>query len=303
MKAARYTKKPSGKLLEIVEIGIPSPRENEVLIKVCAISINPLDWRMKSARPGVDVAGQVEAVGKNVTRFKPGDAVFGTGKGGFAEYAVGRESRLALKPDNVTYEQAASVPIAGLTALQGLRDAGRLKSGQKVLINGAAGGVGTFAVQIAKALGAHVTGVCSARNVAQTLALGADRAIDYASCDFTTEDERYDLLVDNVGNRPLSAMRRVLKPQGRCILVGAQKEVWPILARILTALLLSPFLRQKFRLFIAKANMADLTILGELMQFGKLKPAIDHVYRFEEIRSASEYAEGGHARSKVVVAL
>jgi NADPH:quinone reductase-like Zn-dependent oxidoreductase len=303
MKAAVYSKRPAGKFLEFVEIGIPTPKENEVLIKVCATSINPLDWRMKAARPGVDVAGQVERVGSNVTKFKTGDAVFGAAKGAFAHHAVGKESDLALKPDNITFEQAASVPIAGLTALQGLRDVGHLKSEQKVLINGAAGGVGTFAVQIAKGFGAHVTGVCSAGNVAQTLALGADRAIDYASRDFTTGEERYDLLLDNVGDRPLSDLRHVLTPRGRCVLVGAQKKLWPILMRVLKALLLSPFQRQKFIFFIAKVRPADLIILGELMQSGKVKPAIDHVYRFEEIADAIAYVEKGHARSKVVVSL
>lgn len=303
MKAAIYTKRPSGKSLEFAEIETPAPLENEVLIKVCASSINPLDWRMKSARPGVDVAGEIEAIGKNVTRFKPGDAVFGTGKGAFAQFAIARESKLALKPDKVTFEQAASLPIAGLTALQGLRDVGHLQSGQKVLINGAAGGVGTFAVQIAKTLGAHVTGVCSAGNVAQTLTLGADRAIDYASTDFTREEERYDVLLDNVGHRPLSDLRRALTPRGICVLVGAPKEMWLILTRIVKARAWSPFLRQRLTFFIAEVRQADLTILGELIQSGKVKPAIDQVYRFEEIAAAVAYVEKGHARSKVVVRL
>lgn len=301
MKAAVYTKSKSGKVLEIVETEAPVPKENEVLIRVRAASVNPLDWRLKGKRPGVDVAGEVEAIGKDVTHFKPGDAVFGLCKGAFAECACASEADLAVKPESVTFEQAAAIPIAGLTALQGLRDTGRLQPGQKVLINGAAGGVGTFAVQIAKALGAHVTGVCSTRNVEQTLALGADRVIDYTRDDFTKHDERYDLLLDNVGNRTLSDFRRVLVPRGRCAMAGAPKEMWAVLTRLLKALVWSPFLRQKFTFFIAKRKSEDLMALCEMMKAGKVTPVIDRQYSLDETSDALSYVETGHARAKVVI--
>lgn len=301
MKAAVYTKSKSGKVLEILDVAIPVPKDNEVLVKVRAASINPLDWRMKSKRPGVDVAGEVEAVGKSVTQFKPGDAVFGMGKGTFAEYACASDSNLARKPESVIFEQAAAVPIAGLTALQGLRDIGQLQAGQKVLINGAAGGVGTFAVQIAKAMGAHVTGVCSMRNLDQTLALGADRVIDYTRNDFTTDEARYDLLLDNVGNRTLSDFRRVLTPRGRCALAGAPKELWAVFTRIAKAFAWSPFLRQKLVFFIAKLKGKDLTTLCDMMTAGKVTPMIDRCYPLTELGDAIAYVEDGHARAKVVI--
>jgi NADPH:quinone reductase-like Zn-dependent oxidoreductase len=301
MKAAVYTKGKSGKVLEILELGIPVPKDNEVLIKVRAASVNPLDWRMKSKRPGMDVAGEVEAAGKNVTRFKRGDAVFGLCKGAFAEHVCGSESGLVRKPESVTFEHAAAVPIAGLTALQGLRDTGHLQAGQRVLINGSAGGVGTFAVQIAKALGAHVTGVCSTKNVDQTLALGADRAIDYTRNDFTRDDARYDLLLDNVGNRTLSDFRRVMAPRGRCAMAGAPKETWAVLTRLLKAFAWSPFLRQKFTFFIAKMKSKDLMVLCEMMTAGKMTPVIDRRYRLTELGDAIAYVEEGHARAKVVI--
>jgi NADPH:quinone reductase-like Zn-dependent oxidoreductase len=301
MKAAVYTKKKPGKVLGIRELEKPIPSDNEVLIKVHAASVNPLDWRMKSRRPGVDVAGQVEAVGRRVTRFKPGDAVFGTCKGAFAEYACASESTLVLKPDNVTFEQAASVPVAALTALQGLRDKGHLELGQKVLINGAAGGIGTFAVQIAKSFGADVTGVCSTKNVDMVRSLGADRVIDYTHDDFTHDGQRYDVLLDNVGNRPLSAFRRVLAPRGKCVMAGAPKQLWAVLARVLKAFAWSPFLRQKFTFFIAKVNKDDLTVLCELMKAEKMIPVIDKCYQLSETADAIAYVEQGHARAKVVI--
>jgi NADPH:quinone reductase-like Zn-dependent oxidoreductase len=235
MNAAVYTKAKAGKVLEILGLERPVPKDGEVLIKVRAASVNPLDWRLKSRRPGVDVAGEVVAVGKGATQFKQGDAVFGTCRGAFAEYGCTAETALVVKPEKFTFEQAASVPIAGLTAWQGLRDKGRLQSGQKVLINGAAGGVGTFAVQIAKAFGAEVTGVCSTGNVEMVRSLGADQVVDYTKEDFTLSERRYDLLLDNVENGTLSAFRRVLTPHGRCVLVGAAKELWAVLARVLKA--------------------------------------------------------------------
>jgi len=235
MKAAVYSKAKSGKVLEIKGLELPIPEENEALIQVYATSVNPLDWRMKTERPGVDLSGEVVSVGKKVTQFKPGNNVFGVGKGAFAEYARAPEAKLAPKPDDVSFDQAAAIPIAGLTALQALRDKGHLQSGQKVLINGASGGIGTFAVQIAKSFGADVTGVCSAKNAELVCSLGGDRVIDYTHEDFTQGSERYDLLLDNVGNRTLAAMKRVLNPNGKCIMAGAPKQMSAVFTRILKA--------------------------------------------------------------------
>ena len=301
MKAAVYTKAKLVKLLEIKDLEQPVPKKNEVVIRVRAASVNPLDWRMKSQRPGVDVAGQVVAVGGAVTQFKPGDAVFGTCKGAFAEYVCAPEARLVAKPESVSFDQAAAVPIAGLTALQGLRDKGHLQPGQKVLINGAAGGIGTFAVQIAKSFGANVTGVCSTKNVELVRSLGADRVIDYTRDDFTQDSQRYDLLLDNVGNCTLPAMRRVLSPNGKCVMAGAPKELWAVFARLFKAVACSPFLKQKFTFFIAKVNKDDLTTLCGLIQAGKLTPAIDRRYPLAETSGAIAYAEEGHARAKVLI--
>jgi len=301
MKAAIYTKRSSGKVLELVEIDPPVPKPGEVLIKVRAASINPLDWRLKSHRPGVDIAGEVTAVGSRVTRFKSGDAVFGAGKGSFARYAVARESRLAPKPDSVSFEQAASLPIAGLTALQGLRDKGRLAPGQKVLINGAAGGVGTFAVQIAKALGAEVTGVCSTRNVEMVRSLGADFVVDYTRQDFTQSTQRYDLVLDNVGNRTISDLRRVLTPHGRCVLVGAPKEMGAVLLHVLEAFARTQILRQKVAFFIAQFKAEDLKTLADFVQTGEIRPVIDRQYSLSEAGDAIAHVEEGHARGKVIL--
>lgn len=301
MKAAVYRKSKNGKILELQEIEPPVPGENEVLVQVRAASINPLDWRMKSERPGVDVAGQVVAMGKAVTRFRVGDSVLGTAKGAFSEFATAPESSLILKPEGLSYAQAAAVPIAGLTALQGLRDHGRLSSGQKVLIHGAAGGVGTFSVQIAKALGARITAVCSTKNRELVLGLGAERVIDYTREDFTKGSERYDLLVDNVGNRPLSAMKRVLQPNGKCVLIGAPKKLSTMLLRLLTAGAMSLSGRQKFTFFIAKVREKDLATLCELIEAGRMTPVIDRQYPLTECAAAIAYVEEGHARAKVVV--
>jgi NADPH:quinone reductase-like Zn-dependent oxidoreductase len=301
MKAAVYTKTKTGKVLEIKDLERPVPRKNEVLIQVRAASINPLDWRMKRQRPGVDVAGQVAEVGTAVTQFKPGDAVLGLGKAAFAEYACAVETKLVSKPDSLSFEQAAAVPIAALTALQGLRDIGHLQPGQKVLINGAAGGVGIFAVQIAKSFGANVTGVCSTKNVGLVRSLGADRVVDYTREDFTQDSERYDLLLDNVGNRTLSAMKRVLAPRGKCVMVGAPKELMAVLIRLLKAFTWSPFLKQKFTFFIAKMDRDDLMTLCTLIEAGKLRPEIDRQYPLDQTGEALAYAEEGHARAKVVI--
>ena len=301
MKAAVFTKGKSGKLLELKDLEQPIPKKNEVLIRVCAASVNPLDWRMKSRRPGVDVAGQVVAVGEKVTLFKPGEAVLGLCKGAFAEYACGPEDKFVPKPASMNFDHAAALPVAGLTALQGLRDKGHLQPGQNVLINGAAGGVGTFAVQIAKSFGASVTGVCSTKNVELVRRLGADRVIDYTRDDFTEDSQRYDLLLDNVGNRTLSAMRRVLSSNGRCVMARAPKELSALLTRVFKAYARSPFIGQKFTFFIAKMNRDDLTTLCGLITAGKVIPVIDRSYPLTETAAAIAYVEKGHAPAKVII--
>jgi NADPH:quinone reductase-like Zn-dependent oxidoreductase len=303
MRATAYTKTKSGKVLELKDLEQPVPKDNEVVLRVRAASVNPLDWRMKNERPGVDVAGEVIAIGKSVKQFKPGDAVFGLGKGAFAEYARAAESKLVPKPEGLTFDQAAAIPVAGLTALQGLRDKGHLQPGQKVLINGAAGGIGTFAVQIAKSMGANVTGVCSTKNVDLVRSLGADRVIDYTRNDFTQDSQRYDLLLDNVGNRTLSSMRRVLTPNGKCVMAGAPKTLSGALSRVFKAWAWSPFLRQKFTFFIAKMKKDDLVTLCDLIQTGKLTPSIDRRYPLSETAAAIAYVEEGHARAKVVITI
>ncbi len=303
MKAAVYTKTKSGKTLEIQEVERTVPKDDEIEVAVRAASVNPLDWRMKSPRPGVDVAGVVATTGRSVTRFKTGDAVFGLARGAFAEYACGSQNKFILKPDHLDFERAASLPIAGLTALQGLRDKGHLQPAHKVLINGAAGGVGTFSVQIANAFGADITGVCSAKNVELVKSLGAARVIDYAIGDFTLDSERYDLILDNVGNRPLSEMKRVLKPGGRCVMVGATKTLAAVLTRIGESWVRSFVLRQKFTFFIAKMRPEDLTTLCEMIQAGKISPVIDRNYPVSDAATALSYVEEGHARGKVVITM
>ena len=322
MKAIVYHEYGSPDVLKCEEIEKPVPKDDEVLIKVRAASVNPLDWRlmkgkprvirimakllkMGSGRPGVDVAGEVEAVGKNVKQFKPGDEVFGGCRGAFAEHACSAASNIVMKPGNVTFEQAASVNVAGLTALQGLRDKGKIYAGSKVLINGAAGGVGTFAVQIAKAFGADVTGVCSTRNLDLVRSIGADEVIDYMRSDFTTSNQRYDLVLDNVGNHSFAECRRVLNPVGRFVMVGAPHDFSMIvlLAQMIKALLLSLFGSQKAVPFIAKSSQDDLTLLGELIATGKLKPVIDSCYSLSDARDAVRRVEEGHARGKVVITL
>jgi NADPH:quinone reductase-like Zn-dependent oxidoreductase len=259
----------------------------------------------KAIRLGVDFAGTVESVGRNVTEFKPGDEVFGGRTGAFAEYVSVREARaVVLKPPNVTFEQAAAVPVAAITALQGLRDKGQLQRGQKVLINGASGGVGTFAVQIAKAFGAEVTGVCSTRNVKLVRSLGADRVIDYTREDFTKSGQRYDLILDNVGNHSLLDCRRALNPGGRYVIVGGPSGRWlDPMPRALEAFVLSRFVSQDMGMFLAELNKADLNLLRDLMQAGKVRPVVDRRYRLSEVPAAIGYLEQGHARGKVVITL
>jgi NADPH:quinone reductase-like Zn-dependent oxidoreductase len=322
MKAIVYHEYGSADVLKCEEIEEPVPKDDEVLIKVRAASVNPLDWRLmkgepailriffglrkpRLGRPGVDAAGEVEAVGPNVTQFKPGDEVFGACRGALAEYACTAESKIAIKPDNVTFEQAASADVAGLTALQGLRDKGKIQPGSKVLVNGAAGGVGTFAVQIAKSFGADVTGVCSTRNIEMVRSIGADTVVDYTKEDFTKLPQRYDVILDCVGNHSFSACRRILNSDGRFVMVGAPHDasVMGLLAQMIEALLLSLFVSQKAVMFIAKSSQDDLTLLGELIATGKLKPVIDKSYSLSEAADAVRHVEEGHARGKVLITL
>ena len=323
MKAIVYRCYGAPEVLKLEDIAKPVPADDRVIVKVHAASVNPLDWHYMRGKPyimradagigtpkdiqmGVDFAGVVESVGKNVTRFKVGDAVFGARGGAFAEYvSVGVSKSIALKPDNLTFEQAAAVPIAGLTALQALRDKGNLQRGQKVLINGASGGVGTFAVQIAKAMGAEVTGVCSTRNAAMVKSIGADHVIDYTREDFTQGSQRYDLIIDNVGSHTTADYRRVLTPQGALVMVGGPSDgpwIGPLAASI-KALLVSPFVSQRLIFFLAQTNQADLGTLRDLLQAGKVRPVIDRRYPLSETAAAVRYLELGRAQGKVVITL
>lgn len=314
MKAIVYHRYGSPDVLQCEEVEKPAIGDSQLLIKVCAAAVNPLDWHYlrgqpyimrlqsglltpKDTRLGTDVAGMVEAVGRDVTEFKPGDAVFGVCGGAFAEYARVSKRALALKPANMSFVQAAAVPVAAFTALQGLRDHGNIQAGQQVLINGAAGGVGTFAVQIAKAFGAEVTGVCSTRNVELVRAISADRVIDYTQTNFTHSAQRYDLILDCIGNHALSACRRVLQPKGAYIIVGGP------LVRGIQALALARLVSQKLVMFIAKPNTADLSFMHDLMAAGKVTPVIDRCYSLPEVAEAIRYLEKGHARGKVVITL
>jgi len=324
MKAVVYTQFGPPDVLQIKEIPKPVPKDNEVLVKVRAASVNPYDWHMirgtpflmrammaglrkpKDPRVGIDCAGTVEAVGKDVTQFKPGDDVFGGKSGALAEYlSVPADGGIAVKPAKVTFEQAAGVQIAGCTALQALRDRGKVQPGQKVLINGASGGVGTFAVQIAKSFGAQVTGACSTRNVELVRSLGADHVIDYTKEDFTRNGERYDVIIDNVGTQPLSGFRALLKPKGIYIMIGAggpdEGGLIGPMGRLMQALLMSPFIGQKMGMMMAKVSQSDLTVLAELMQAGKVTTVIDRSYPLSEVREAIRYLETGRARGKIIV--
>jgi NADPH:quinone reductase-like Zn-dependent oxidoreductase len=324
MKAVVYTEYGPPDVLQIKDIQKPVPKENEVLVRVRAASVNPFDWHMirgtpfimrammaglrkpKEPRVGVDCAGTVETVGKDVTQFKAGDDVFGGKSGAFAEYlCVPADGGVALKPANVTFEQAAGVQVAGCTALQALRDKGKVQPGQRVLINGASGGVGTFAVQIAKSMGAHVAGVCSSRNVDLVRSLGADHVIDYTNEDFTKHDERYDVIIDNVGTQPLSGFRQILKPKGIYVMIGGGGPdegggIGP-LGRPIQALLMSLFISQKMGMMMAKVSQNDLKALADLMQSGKVTPVIDRTYPLSEVREAVRYLETGRARGKVII--
>jgi NADPH:quinone reductase-like Zn-dependent oxidoreductase len=319
MKAITYREYGGPEVLHLEEGAKPAPKDDQALVRVRAAALNPYDMHFLHGTPyfmrlstglrkpkftgiGVDFSGVVESVGKNVTGFKPGDAVFGGQQGALVEYIVISEQRLVKKPDNISFEQAGAVNIAAKTALQALRDSGKLQHGQKVLINGASGGVGSFAVQIAKHLGAEVTGVSSGRNTELVRSLGADHAIDYTQQDYTQGDTRYDLIIDNVGNHSLSANRRVLKPSGRYVMVGGEKGKWikPV-DRAVALRVYSLFVRQPMAMMIARAGREDLALLAELMRQGKVTPVIDRTYKLSEAAEAMRQLETGRARGKIVI--
>jgi NADPH:quinone reductase-like Zn-dependent oxidoreductase len=321
MRAVVYSCYGPPDVVKLEELAKPVPANDRMLVRVHAASVNPLDWHYMRGKPyimrpmagfgapkdirlGVDFAGTVEAVGKDVTRFKPGDEIFGGADGAFAEYVTVRgNGSVALKPPNISFEQAAAVPIAAITALQALRDQGKVQPGQKVLINGASGGVGTFAVQIAKVLGADVTGVCSTRNLALVQSIGADHVIDYTREDFTQGSQRYDLIIDNVGSHSASEYRRVLKSNGTLVIVGGSSDGSWLggMSGAIAAKLLAPFVSQKIGFFLAKLNHEDLDYLRQLLQDGKITPVIDRRYKLDEAPEAIRYLEAGHARGKVVI--
>lgn len=319
MKAIVHYEYGSPDVLRFEEIEMPVVNDDQVLVRVHAASVNPLDWHSMRGEPyvmrlgegltkpknnglGADLAGRVEAVGKDVTQFRPGDEVFGSSIRTFAEYVSVSQDGVVQKPANLTFEQAAAVPVGAITALQGLRDKGQIQPGQMVLINGAAGGVGTFAVQIAKSFGAEVTGVCSTRNLDLVRSIGADHVIDYTQQDFTQSVKRYDLIFDAVGNRSLSDLRRVLDPNGTLVLAGAAKGRWigPLVPP-LKAMLLSRFVSQKLVFFISKRSNSDFLLLKDLIEAGKVTPVIDRSYSLSEVPEAIRYLEGGHAQGKVVI--
>jgi NADPH:quinone reductase-like Zn-dependent oxidoreductase len=334
MKAIVYGTYGSPDVLKLTDIDQPTVADDQVLVRVRAASVNPADWHFMRGLPYLvrminglrkprkatvlagDMAGQVEAAGKKVTRFRPGDQVFGRTRaghrpdrraavaaGGCAEYACVTDDLLALKPANLTFEQAAAVPLAALTALQALRDKGNVQPGQKVLINGASGGVGTFAVQIAKSFGAEVTGVCSTRNLDMVRSVGADHVIDYTRDDFTRSGQRYDLILDT-GDRSLSDCRRALTPRGTLIVIGGSAGRWiDGLGRANKARVLSPLVSQRLHPFLTKWNKQDLHIVTDLIEAGQVTPVIDRTYPLEEAADAIRYLEGGHARGKIVITI
>lgn len=316
MKAAVYTRYGPPDVVHIMEVEKPFPKDNEVLVKVRAASVNPLDWHFMRGAPyivrvgaglrkprvtrlGVDLAGQVELAGKTVTRFKQGDQVFGCLRGAFAEYVCVAEDKLASRPARLSFEDAAAVPVAAITALQALRDKGRIERGHKVLIDGASGGVGTFAVQIAKSFGADVTAVCSTRNIDKARSLGADRVIDYKRENFTRNGQRYDLVLAVNAYHSVFDYRRALRQGGICVVIGGGG------VQILQALVLGPLLSwigsKKMRFLMTKLNQNDLTFLTDLLEAGKIAPVIDRRYPLDGVPEAIRYLEEGHAQGKVVI--
>lgn len=319
MKAILYPRYGSPDVLQLTDVEKPTPGDNQILIRVYAAAANPLDWHFIRGSPilvrlsagmlkpknptlGADLAGRVEMVGRNVTAFKPGDAVLGSvGVGAFAEYVCAHEKNFVIKPANLSFETAAAAPIVGITALQGLRDSGQLKAGQTVLVNGAAGGVGTFAVQIAKSYGAQVTGVCSSRNLEMVRSLGADQVVDYTREDFTRTGQRYDLIYDAIGNRSASDYRRALKPGGQCVIVGFSS-----LARILEQVIVGSLFsgdRKIGLMGMARIVQDDLQILAQMMESGKLVPVIDRVYPLNQTAEAIRHLETGRARGKIIISV
>ncbi len=321
MKAIVYRRYGSPDVLELKDVETPAIGADELLVRVRAASVNPLDWHLMRGRPyflrtqaglhrptrsvlGTDLAGRVEAVGKDVTTFKPGDEVFGARDGSFAELARARPRNLVPKPPNLTFEQAAAVPVAAVTALQGLRDKGKVQPGQKVLIIGAAGGVGTFAVQIARSFGAEVTGVCSTRNADMVCSIGADHVVDYTLDDFAEVARRYDVVLDIAGGYPLSRIRRALARQGTLVVIGGGPGRWlGGLDRTLGAVVRSRFTSQRLSGLIAVIRREDLQLLGGLLEAGTITPVIDRTYPLGETAEAVRYLEAGHARGKVVITM
>jgi NADPH:quinone reductase-like Zn-dependent oxidoreductase len=322
MKAITCDRYGAPESIRLEDAAKPTPGDGEVLIQVRAASVNAYDWgfirgtprilrpllglrRPKARRYGRDVAGRIESVGPGVTQFKPGDDVFGLCRGSLAEYVCAKESALAAKPANVSFEAAAAIPLAGLTALQGLRDCAGIQPGQRVLINGAAGGVGTFAVQFAKVLGAEVTGVCSTRNVAMVGSLGADRVVDYTRADFTRSGQHYDVIFDLVANHPFIACRRVLSPKGLIVAAGAGgsdgRRFWRRLGGVLTGALMARFTSQRVGFYMTRLKQADLVTMAGLLESGKATPAIDSRHRLSETSEAFRRLAGGHASGKIVV--
>ena len=322
MKAVVYSEYGGPEVLRHADIGMPTPADEEILVKVHAAALNPLDWHFMRGTPlpirmgagfskpepnrrlGAEYAGTIEAVGRAVTQFTVGEAVFGGRDGALAEYLIVKAARAVRKPARLTFEQAAGICVAGMTALNALRDKAQVQPGQKVLINGASGGVGTFAVQIAKVLGAEVTGVQSARNMELVRSLGADRVIDYTKDDFATQADRYDVVLDNVGNRSLSEFRRVMTPRGTYFPNGGGSPDKPMsIVRLIGMLARAPFISQTIRLFVATPTAEGLQTLADLIESGRVTPVIDRCYPFSEAADAMRYLESGRARGKVVVTI
>lgn len=319
MKAIVCTEYGPPDVLQLKEVDKPTPNDNQVLVRVHATSLNPAEMHMISGKliarilggtglfkpkqtiPGADFSGRVEAVGSNVTQFKRGDEVLGRrAPDGWAEYVCVGENPIVLKPANITFEQAAAVPVAAITALQSLRDAGKIQPGQKVLVNGASGGVGTFTVQIAKSFGADVTGVCSTRNLDLVRSIGADWVIDYTREDFTRNGQRYDLIIDNVGNRSVSDYARALSPQGICVIAGYSSMVL-VLQYMLLGGLISRIGSKKIGTMLAHVKREDLLVLNELMEADKVVPFVDRCYSLSQVPEAYRHLETRHARGKIVV--